>query len=371
MKSASSLDEALAEARAATGVPGVAAGLSRAGETHVAAAGELVLGGGEPVRAATPFRIASITKPFTATLAARSLELDDAVCAFLGHTGDLRPESNDLLPEPCRGLWSYSNAGYWGVGSRIAEACRSSFEEAMRSRVLEPLGLAATGFDEPAGAARGHVQTGANGQRAVAADAYPAARRASGGLWSTAADLLRFGEHHIAEPSVLHEPRVEALGACYALGWWVRDLGGRTALDHEGSVAGYQSLLLLVPEEQLVLAVLTNSWRGSGLVRRLVAALDLAPAPVAAEPVAATAAGRYALDGVEAEIVVHGEALDVLNAETDPVTGTRVEARYRARPLAGGVYGFAGGGLLQSHRLDFPRPGVARVGWTALPRVEP
>jgi CubicO group peptidase (beta-lactamase class C family) len=370
MKLGFSLEDALHDARAATGVPGVAAGLSRAGETIVAAAGERVLGGGEPVRADTPFRIASITKPFTATLAARSIELDDAVCALLSHTAGLRPESSDPLPDPCRGLWSYSNAGYWAVGSRVAEACGSSFEDAMRSRVLEPLGLAATGFDEPAGAARGHVQKGESGHRAVSVDAYPAPRRPSGGLWSSVADLVRFGEHHLAEPSTLHEPRADALGARYALGFWVRDLGGRTALDHEGSVGGYQSLLLLVPEEQLVLAVLTNSWRGSGLIRRLVAALDLVPRPVEAQPVAATAAGRYALDGIDAEIVVRGEELEVTNAETDPVTATRIAVRYRARPLeAAGVYGFAGGGLLQSHRLDFPRPDVARVGWTALPRV--
>ena len=71
----------------------------------------------------------------------------------------------------------------------------------MRARVLEPLGLAATGFDEPAGAARGHVQEGESGHRAVPVDAYPAARRPSGGLWSSVADLVRFGEHHLAEPS--------------------------------------------------------------------------------------------------------------------------------------------------------------------------
>jgi CubicO group peptidase (beta-lactamase class C family) len=365
-----SLEEAVADARAATGVPGVAAGLAQGGTTFLTAAGELVLDGGEPVRVDTPFRIASITKPFTATLAARSLELDDAACAFLSHTAGLRPESDDELPAACRGLWSYSNAGYWAVGSRIAAAAGSSFEEAMRSRVLDPLGLGATGFQEPAGAARGHVQEGETGHRAVPRDAYPVARRPSGGLWSTVGDLLRFGEHHVAEPSVLHEPRVDALGARYALGWWVRDLDGRTALDHEGSVGGYQSLLLLVPAEDLVLAVLTNSWRGSGLIRRLVAALGLAPRPAVPEPVAPAVAGRYALDDVEAEIEVHGDALEVTNAETDPVTGARLAVRYRARPLHGGVYGFAGGGLLQSHRLDFPRAGVARVGWTALPRVE-
>ena len=87
----------------------------------------------------------------------------------------------------------------------------------------------------------------------------------------------------------------------------MRDLGGRVALDHEGSVGGYQSLLLLVPEERLVLAVLTNSWRGSGAIRRIVAALDLAPAARRAGAAARRdVAGVYALDGVEATIEVDG-----------------------------------------------------------------
>ncbi len=38
----------------------------------------------------------------------------------------------------------------------------------------------------------------------------------------------------------------------------------------------------------------------------------------------------------------------------------------RSTRSASGVYGFAGG-LLMSHRVDFPRDGIARVGWTALP----
>jgi hypothetical protein len=51
------------------------------------------------------------------------------------------------------------------------------------------------------------------------------------------------------------------------------------------------------------------------------------------------------------------------------VTGARIDRRYPARPLGGGVFGFAAGAL-QSHRLDFPRPDVARIGWTALPRTK-
>src|SRR5207237_9305828 len=190
------------------------------------------------------------------------------------------------------------------------------------------------------------------------------------GLWSTAADLLRFAVHHLAEPGVLHEPRVEALGAHYALGWWVRELeDGRKAIDHEGSVAGYQSLLLLVPEEALALAVLTNSWRGSGLIRRVVESLGLTSRPLAPASVPDRIDGTYALDDVEATVEMSGDGLIVSARERDPVTGTSRSTSFPARALGGGVFGFARGVLL-SHRLDFPRAGVARIGWVALPRVE-
>jgi hypothetical protein len=59
----------------------------------------------------------------------------------------------------------------------------------------------------------------------------------------------------------------------------------------------------------------------------------------------------------------------VAESETDPLTRSRIERpEYAVDSIGGGVYGFAGG-LLMSHRLDFPRKGIARVGWTALPAV--
>lgn len=364
------LDDAVREARARTGVPGVAAALSLAGETVYAADGVLALGTSDPVRPGTPFRIASISKPFTATLVAETVGLDGELRALLGHTAGLRCESAEPLPESCRGLWSYSNAGYWAAGARAAAACATSFSAAMRAHVLEPLGLESTGFETPSAGAHGHVQDGETGHRPVLEDAYPIERRPSGGLWSTVGDLVRFGEHHLAARGELHEPQADALGAGYALGWWVRDLGhGRTGLDHEGSVGGYQSLLLLVPELELVLTVLTNSWRGSGLIRRVVEALRLAPPAVPEPPATGGAhAGTYSLDGVEAIVDVRDDGLQVVEAEVDPVTAARIERRYPARSLGRGVYGFARG-VLQSHRLDFPRPDVARIGWVALPRT--
>src|SRR5205085_11075987 len=106
--------------------------------------------------------------------------------------------------------------------------------------------LRATGEEGPDAPARGHVQEGESGHRLVARDAYPLARRPSGGLWSTVRDLLSFAAHHLGGPGPLSAearaamcaPRSGALGAGYGLGWWVREANGRIVLDHEGSVAG-------------------------------------------------------------------------------------------------------------------------------------
>jgi CubicO group peptidase (beta-lactamase class C family) len=343
-------------ARERTGVPGVAVALHMDGETQFAVAGVRALGSEEPVEPETPFRIASITKSFTAALVSASGRLDARARALLSHTAGYRPEAAEPLPPECSGLWSYSNAGYW----EAAESLGVDYEQAMHERVLDPLRLTATGFDEPAGAARGHVQEGESGHRVAPVDSYQHARRPSGGLWSTAGDLVRYGLAHCRGYEELHEPHAQALGAQYALGWWAR--GG--VLDHEGSIAGYQSLLLIVPKQELVLTVLTNSWRGGGLSRRIVEGLGVLP-PVEHGAPPENRDGRYGLDGIEATV----EGSSVTEREVDPVTGAPVERRYRVSRVGDDVYGFARG-VLMGHRIDFPRAEVARVGWTAMPRVE-
>jgi CubicO group peptidase (beta-lactamase class C family) len=378
MVTRSELEEIIRGARARTGVPGVAAGVFADGEVTTVAEGVLELGRGEPVQVGTPFRIASISKPFTASLAVSSVAVDDRLAALLSHTAGLCPESATPLPDEAQGLFSYSNAGYWAAGEAAARAAGTSFDAAMRERILAPLGLSSTGYEEPAAPARGHVQEGEAGHRPVPRDAYPVARRASGGLWSTVGDLLRFAEHQLGGPgplaaeqrALMRVPRSQALGAGYGLGWWSRDAGGRAAFDHEGSVGGYQSLLLLVPEQSFALALLTNSWRGSGLVRRVCEALGLAPLPGADRGVRPPdVAGRYVLENAEATVAESGDRLVVDEAEIDPVTGTRASMRFTAAPIGGGVFGFAGGVLI-GNRLDFPRPGLARIGWTVRQRVE-
>src|SRR5437762_3497767 len=215
--------EIVRAARERADVPAVAAGLLCDGRVELAADGD--------ARADTSFRIASITKSFTATAVSLAGLLDDRRRLLLSHTAGCRPESLEPLPRECTGLWSYSNAGY---------------QEA------------ASGFD------------------------------------SAYADALRE--------------------------------------------------LVLVPAEERVLAVLTNSWRGSALIRHVVEALDIVPRVAVGGGVED---GRYELDDREAT-VADGR---VVERERDPVTGTSIERRYPVSHDA----------VLMSWRTDFPRDGVARI----------
>ena len=339
------LGQIVREARSRTGVPAVAAGLLMGGSVEFAADG--------PVDVETPFRVASISKWFTASLASACGALDDETRRLLSHTAGLRSEVAQPLPDVCQGLWSYANSGYWAVGEACAAASDMSFDDAMQGLLLQPLGLDATSYAEPPGAAEGHVQEGHTGHRPAGSPAYPVSRHPSGGLWSTVGDLLRFAEHQFDDPYGIQEPQAEALGAEYCLGCWRRELNrGRIAFDHEGSVAGFQSLLLIVPQERLALAVLTNSWRGSGLIRRVVKELGLVPPESSGGRVEE---GAYALDSVTAEIRDGW----VTERETDPIAGAAKNLKYRVSFDA----------ALMSHRVDFPRPGVARIGWNAMERV--
>ncbi len=339
------LGEIVRAARSRTGVPAVAAGLYVDGSVELAADGDCT--------PETPFRVASISKWFTASLVSACGALDDETRRLLSHTAGLRSEVAEPLPDVCQGLWSYANAGYWAAGERCATAAGMPFADAMRAAILEPLALSATSFEEPPDAAGGHLQDGVTGHRPAGSPDYPASRYPSGGLWSTVGDLLRFAEHQFDDPYRVQEPQIEALGAEYCLGCWRRELtGGRIAFDHEGSVAGFQSLLLIVPQERLALAVLTNSWRGSGLIKRVLQELGLAPP---ASTTGLVEDGSYALGTITAEV---GDGW-VTEQETDPITGAAKHLKYRISFDA----------PLMSHRVDFPRPGVARVGWVALPRV--
>jgi CubicO group peptidase (beta-lactamase class C family) len=378
-------------------VPGLAVGVLWDGEVVMAAGGHRELGRPEPVTPETVFRIASITKPFTATLAMTLvqdglLDLDEppsgthieaTVRQLLSHQGGLAAEwpaplDDSALFELTEGeperlsvaageLFSYCNSGFWFVAAGIARTLGTSFEDAMRSRVIEPLGLAATGFeaDDPA---RGHEQVEPGGGEHTPAETwYPLGRTASGGLWSSVPDLLRFAEHHLGAPGPLTAASVAEMqransngpGFRYGLGWFLKRRQGYDAVEHPGSVLGFQSLLMLVPEERVAFASLTNSSRGLAAIRDVLREVGLGEDEAQAVELADLApfAGRYRGQESVVELTPENGGLRVERTEIDTFSQeARVLPTVRARPIGEREFEIVDGEW-RGDRFDFPRPG--------------
>ena len=367
------------------GVPGLAVGVVADGETAVRAWGVASVERGEPLAPDATFRIASVTKPFTAALADTVLDLDApletpagpaTVRQLLAHLGGLRCEAERPLDgfasvsEAVAGaglrafgrpgeLWVYSNAGYWIVGAAIEHVTGTSFDAAMQANVLEPRGLGGIGFGPPSTVGSEPVAPGAVEHRAYPVSHYPVPRRPSGGLVARVADLLRFADGSWATI----EPLAERPGGEQGPGWMVERRGDRRVVHHPGSAAGFESILALVPDRRVAVAALSNSARGSAAFTTVVDALleavaDVPPwsprladlPPEELEPLA----GRYAGPDEEVVVAVRGAALGVQLSERDPFTGETVTSpEFRGRPTSPRAFAVLEGEAAGSS-FDFP-----------------
>ena len=238
---AAAADEVVASFQRGEGQPAVAYGIVAAGSlAHAGGVGESWLGG-PPPGADTVFRIASMTKSFTASavLALRDsgvLRLDDPVTDFVpelrgqpGVTADspaisLRhlltmtagfptddpwgdrqqgtplPDFAAILARGVRPAWApgtrfeYSNLGYAVLGRVIAAVAQADYADFVRDRILGPLAMTRTGFEaaefDPAGLARGYAR-GPGGWTEVTPDRY-GAFAPMGGVFSSVRDLARW-----------------------------------------------------------------------------------------------------------------------------------------------------------------------------------
>jgi len=333
----------------------------------------------------TRFRIASVTKPMTALLALRLLELESStgvwpddvrVRHLLSHTSgfDCELAERDLtrfgsgetalgrcvaeLPTVRRFLgveqvWSYANTGFWLAGYLAAEKAACSFEEALERHLLEPAGLATTSFAEP-----DLTGTGADALEGP----YPTARRPSGGLTSSAADVLRFGRLLLGDPAgarmrVVHgKPNA----GVYGLGLFGQRVGGIDVWGHPGSYGGFQSTLLIAPDRDAVFVGLTNGSNGGQALRRiedefferLVGERRQARETVPVDGEARRRfTGRYENADEWYEIGVAEEGLQVSTAGGQALALPIAEAVFEVQDGdAGGV------------RIDFPLEGFGRFG---------
>jgi len=223
------------------GQPGLAYGIVIGGSlVHARGLGERLLGGPAP-DAGTVFRIASMTKSFTAAavLALRDdgvLALDDPAADYVPELRGLRPATADSPPVSIRHLltmtagfptddpwgdreqgtplgefdaflaggprfaWApgtrfeYANLGYAILGRVIAAASGTGYTDFVRERLLRPLGMTSTGFEAAefteAQLARGYRRGAARWEelRPDPAGAFAP----MGGIFSTVSDLCRW-----------------------------------------------------------------------------------------------------------------------------------------------------------------------------------
>jgi CubicO group peptidase (beta-lactamase class C family) len=352
-------------------VPAVAVGVSIGGDEEIAAIG---------CDPDTRFRIASITKPFTALLALDLLSLEERtgiwapdvrVRHLLSHTSGYASEVEDYssheqlieqLPRVRRWLgteqvWSYSNVGYALAGLLCAQAAGSSYEDALAARVIAPLGLQATSFDPP-----DLEGTGLDAKD----ETYPGARRPAGGLVSNVRDLLRFGRRVIEVPQ-LRIVHGKPVGGVYGLGLQGERVGGVDVWGHSGSWGGFQSSLITIPDRNVVFVGLTNGSRGAKalweaeqeLFRRVLdAERVMRPTVTLPRPTLDTFAGTFANSDGWYEV----EALAAKLAVTID------DERYQARPIADRTFEIVGGYRVRE-RFDFPRDGFARIASRLAERV--
>ncbi|MEV5711150.1 serine hydrolase domain-containing protein [Actinoallomurus sp. NPDC052274] len=221
--------------------PGLAYGIvDRAGLVHAAGHGVARLGGPRP-DAATAFRIASMTKSFTAAsvmilVDEGAVRLDDPVSGYVPEFGAVRLPTTDspqmtvgmllsmsgglptddpwadrqesmsreafrrLLTDGVRFIgvpgtgFEYSNLGYAVLGQVIEAASGTPYQEFVDQRLIRPLGMTATGFDASvaaaSGVAMGHSRL--DGRWHPEAFSGPGVFSAIGGLFSTVDDLGRW-----------------------------------------------------------------------------------------------------------------------------------------------------------------------------------
>ena len=240
------------------------------------------------------FRIASITKPVTASAAVQLLDLDAPtgvwpedvrVRHLLSHSSGFESELGRSGPVRRRGRRH-------GRGGRRASG-RSPARRSRRALLVRELGLLARGLADGAGRrddatrtpsssmsstrpacrARGSTSRRSPGRAPMRAPRrYPRARRPSGGLVSCAADVAAFGRWQLASPwaAALRTPQVATAGGdVYGFGFGGERVGGVEVWGHGGSHSGFRCQLLVVPDRGAVFAGLTNSGRGKLALREI------------------------------------------------------------------------------------------------------
>jgi D-alanyl-D-alanine carboxypeptidase len=274
----------------------------------------------------TRYRIASVTKLFTAVLVMQLVErhrlslTDTLAHALPGYSGEGREQITvyqlltatsglrdfggdheeaykapwtdaELVERFCSGplafrpgsKFSYNNADYYLLGKILEAAYRQPFSNLLAEQILQPLNLRDTGMAQNAKIiprlATPYARDTQNDALSNEPHFYIENYGAAGAMYSSARDLLIFSQalyrEKLLAPATLNELLTPNLSD-YAMGLWLfnRTLDGKTIrmAERQGSIAATGARLVRLLDYDATIVLLANIWPRNmdGLLRDIV-----------------------------------------------------------------------------------------------------
>ncbi|HWO59217.1 MAG TPA: serine hydrolase domain-containing protein [Umezawaea sp.] len=374
-----SVETDLAGLAAAAGVPGAQFAVRLGGRTAVSHSGA-------GIGRDTAFPLGSLTKPFTAALAMLlvddgDLHLDErqpqgwTLRHLLTHTSGLASNVDedaehtadrrawvarhcgpaDLVHRP-GSAFSYSNIGYTVVGQMIEDATGMSWEEAVGSILLRPLGIEPVFVGGRAPARPVAVGHSFGGRRIEEQSVIPV-EAPNGGLALSAADLVAFAVSCVDDLAPMFTDNLADVPiGPYGMadGWGLGWAAYQDWFGHDGSGDGTSCHLRVDPRTGDAVALTTNSATGRDLWERLLGTLDVrvpdhptpsSPAVPGHGPTACV--GRFVNGPMDFTVTRHadgglatatGDRLEFLGELRFVLTGTsRFDGRFLRDPRSGEI----------------------------------
>lgn len=191
-----------------------------------------------------------------------------------GPLADLALTGDDVVLGAAR-RFHYSNLGFGLLGELVARQRGTSWEDAVRTEVLSPLGMSRTTPRPSGAAAQGQAVHPWADVVLPEPEHHAGVMAAAGQLWATLADLGRFAAFLLGDtadvlaPATLEEMTEPAGVDSSAAGWSAYGLGlqvmrvdGRTLVGHGGSMPGFLAGVFVDRDERTGAVSLANATAG-------------------------------------------------------------------------------------------------------------